>query len=354
MNSTRSTNGFALLALLCSNALPALADDFPLKQLKLLTYVDDYEPFWSPDGKQIVLISSRHGGMKVHVMDASSVSHGSDMRQLTTGEAEDDTPAWSPDGKRITFVSVRNDVSQICIMNVDGTDVRQLTNGTAENIHPTWSPDGTKILFNTTYFSRATAADGRDVPSDNKVVGEQIDKKMDLATIRPDGTDLRRITTGGGYTYASFSPGGMSILHRRVQGELSQIFVMKANGSDDRNVSGESKLDGWPAWSSDGKRIVFSRRISDRFQICVMNRDGSRSAPTYRCDRRIHKSKMVAGRNKNSLRAPSWRYQSHRIPRAKVTSIQLLPSSRPSPSSLASADPHARTDGRQSRNRASL
>jgi TolB protein len=275
MNSTRSTNGFALLALLCSNALPALADDFPLKQLKLLTYVVDYEPFWSPDGKQIVLISSRHGGMKVHVMDASSLSHGSDMRQLTTGEAEDDTPAWSPDGKRITFVSVRNDVSQICIMNVDGTDVRQLTNGTAENIHPTWSPDGTKILFNTTYFSRATAADGRDVPSDNKVVGEQIDKKMDLATIRPDGTDLRRITTGGGYTYASFSPDGMSILHRRVQGELSQLFVMKANGSDDQNVSGESKLDGWPAWSSDGKRIVFSRRINDRFQICVMNRDGS-------------------------------------------------------------------------------
>jgi len=62
MNSTTSTNGFALLALLCSNALPALADDFPLKQLKLLTYVVDYEPFWSPDGKQIVLISSRHGG----------------------------------------------------------------------------------------------------------------------------------------------------------------------------------------------------------------------------------------------------------------------------------------------------
>ena len=152
---------------------------------------------------------------------------------------------------------------------------RQLTNGAAENIHPMWSPDSAKILFNTTYFSRATAADGRDVPSDNKVVGEQIDKKMDLATIRPDGTDLKRITTGGGYTYASFSRDGMSILHRRVEGELSQIFVMKADGSDDRNVSGESKLDGWPAWSPDGKRIIFSRRIDDRFQIFVMNRDGS-------------------------------------------------------------------------------
>jgi len=265
----------AVFALFCLSAVSAMADDFPLKRLKPLTYVVDYEAFWSPDGRQIVLISSRHGGMKVHVMDASGVNHGSDMRQLTTGEAEDDTPAWSPDGKRITFVSVRDGVSQLCVMNADGTDVRQLTNGTAENIHPMWSPDSAKILFNTTYFSRATAADGRDVPSDNKVVGEQIDKKMDLATIRPDGTDLKRITTGGGYTYASFSPDGMSILHRRVEGELSQIFVMKADASDDRNVSGESKLDGWPAWSPDGKRIIFSRRINDRFQIFVMNRDGS-------------------------------------------------------------------------------
>src|SRR5229473_2726289 len=133
------------LLLLCTTPVFGAGDDFPLKRVKPLTYVVDYEPFWSPDSRQIVLISSRHGGMKVHVMDASSVNHGSDMRQLTTGEAEDDTPAWSPDGKRITFVSVRNDVSQICIMNVDGTDARQLTNGTAENIHPTWSPDGTKI-----------------------------------------------------------------------------------------------------------------------------------------------------------------------------------------------------------------
>jgi len=254
---------------------PARADDFPIKRFSTFTYVVDYEASWSPDSRQIVLISSRHGGMKVHVMSADNANHGSDMRQLTFGGDEDDSPAWSPDGKKIAFVSIRAGVSQIFVMNADGANVRQLTNGNAENIHPTWAPDSQRLLFNTTKFANATAADGRDVPSDNKVVGEQIDKKMDLATIRIDSTGLKRLTNGGGYTYASFSPDGSSILHRRIDGAKSQIFVMNADATNDHNISGENTLDGWPAWSNDGKHVVFSRRVNDRFQLFVMNRDGS-------------------------------------------------------------------------------
>ena len=252
----------------------AQADEFPLTTLGLFTWTVDTEASWSPDGKQIVLISSRHGGMKVHTMDVETKAHGNEMRRLTDSDAEDDSPMWSPDGRRIAFVSIRDGVSQIFVMNADGRDQHQLTQGKAENIHPTWSPDGERILFNTTRFVGATAADGRDVPSDNKVIGEQIDKRMDLATMRADGSDLRRITTGGGYTYASFSPDGASILHRRIEGPLSQIAVMNADGSQERKISDAANVDGWPAWSNDGKRIVFSRRVNDRFQLFVMDRDG--------------------------------------------------------------------------------
>jgi TolB protein len=266
---------FAWLAVALAPWTAASGDDYPLTRIPALTRLVDYEASWSPDGHSIVLISNRHGGLKVHVLNAASPALGSDMRQLTTGEAEDDSPAWSPDGRRIAFVSIRDGVSQIFIMNADGTDLRQLTRGTAENIHPTWTPDGQRLLLNTTSFAGTTAADGRNVPSPNGVIGEKIDQTMELATLRPDGSDLTRLTHGGGYTYASYSPDGRSILHRRATGALSQVWVMNADGGEDHRVSEEGYLDGWPAWSPDGKRIVFSRAVKGAFQLFVMNRDGS-------------------------------------------------------------------------------
>ena len=202
--------------------LALLAADFPLTKLKPLTWVVDYEPFWSPDGKEIVLISSRHGGMKVHVLPAKS-ANGSDMRQLTTGNDEDDSPAWSPDGKRIAFVRIHAGVSRIFVMDADGSHLRQVAEG--ESIHPTWSPDGARILFNTTWFVGAAKSKEQD-----RIIGDKIDEKMDLATVRPAGSDLRRLTIGGGHTYASYSPDGQWIVHRRAQSDSSKIFVMKADG----------------------------------------------------------------------------------------------------------------------------
>src|SRR5271167_2214185 len=127
---------------ICASWPLTSAQDYPLKRLQLFTYVVDYEASWSPDGRKIVLISSRHGGLKVHILDATEGSDGSGMKQITSGSDEDDSPAWSPDGRKIAFVSVRGGVSHIFAMNADGSDIRQLTSGVGQNIHPEWSPDG--------------------------------------------------------------------------------------------------------------------------------------------------------------------------------------------------------------------
>jgi TolB protein len=258
--------GACLTSLLLASVTHA-ADGFPLKKLGALTWVVDYEPFWAPDGKRIVFISSRHGGMKVHVLAAEG-NNGSDAQQLTTGPDEDDSPAWSPDGRQIAFVRIIDGVSRIFVMGADGSSPKQIAGG--ESIHPVWSPDGKRILFNTTLFTGAR----KEHTEEQRVIGERIDDLMELGTVLPDGSELKRLTSGGGYTYASYSPDGKEIVHRRQMGEVSRIFIMRADGTGDHDVSGASSTDGWPAWASDGRRIVFSRRVDGRFQLFVMGRDG--------------------------------------------------------------------------------
>src|SRR4029077_567660 len=52
------TLGLAILSLLSSlcHSIPAFGADtvYPLKSVRPLTFVVDYEPFWSPDGQQVV------------------------------------------------------------------------------------------------------------------------------------------------------------------------------------------------------------------------------------------------------------------------------------------------------------
>ena len=112
----KSKNGMRSIALmLCALSVLGAAEDFPLKRVPQLTYLVDYEASWSPDGRSIVLISSRHGGLKVHILDASSDGHGSDMRQITISPNEDDSPAWSPNASPTTVLG-----GMACSRNFNG------------------------------------------------------------------------------------------------------------------------------------------------------------------------------------------------------------------------------------------
>ena len=261
---------FLLLVFGCAATAPMRGVDGTGGKVHQLTWTVDDEPWWSPDGTHVVLISSRHGGMNVHVMAADGSDHGNAIVQLTH-DVEDDSPAWSPGGKHIAYVSVRDGVSQIYVMNADGSDPHPVTSGKAENIHPAWTADGERVLFDTTAFARRVPAHD----SAHYRIGDPTDEAMDLATVRWDGSDLRQLTHGGGFTYASYSPDGRFIVHRHIRGPLSTIAVMNADGTGDHDLQGSSDGDGWPSWSPDGKRIVFARAARGTMQIFVMDRDGT-------------------------------------------------------------------------------
>jgi Tol biopolymer transport system component len=65
---------------------------------------------------------------------------GTEQKQLTTNEANDDEPAFTPGGGKIVFSSNRDGDYDLYIMDADGTDVRRLTNQPGDDRAPDWQP----------------------------------------------------------------------------------------------------------------------------------------------------------------------------------------------------------------------
>jgi TolB protein len=85
------------------------------------SYGEEHGPAWSPDGRRIVFVSNRDGGLDLYSIRAD----GTDERRLTGSAADEDAPRISRDGRRVLFVSGR----RIVVMNLDGTGMRALGAG---------------------------------------------------------------------------------------------------------------------------------------------------------------------------------------------------------------------------------
>jgi TolB protein len=101
------------------------------------------DPAFSPDGREIVFVSSRDGHFEIYAMKAD----GSDVRRLTRSTGMNLRPAWSPDGKRIAFTSNRDGQYEIYVMNRDGSGLRRVTNHPERDDYACWHPDGRRLVM---------------------------------------------------------------------------------------------------------------------------------------------------------------------------------------------------------------
>jgi Tol biopolymer transport system component len=110
-------------------------------------------PTPSPLGGWLVFESARedtNGDGTINIFDNIHIYslnlNTNELVQLTYGEYRDAMPAWSPDRSEIVFVSNRSGNFDLYVMNADGSNIRQLTE-TAESESPVWTPDGQQIIY---------------------------------------------------------------------------------------------------------------------------------------------------------------------------------------------------------------
>jgi len=84
-----------------------------------------------------------------------------------------------------------------------------------------------------------------------------VHKEYEIFTAKPDGSDLKRLTSTPGYdAEATISRDGKIAFTSQRDGDLD-IYTMDLNGKNLKRLTNEVGYDGGPFWSPDGKRIVY-------------------------------------------------------------------------------------------------
>jgi TolB protein len=218
--------------------------------------------------------------------------HLRNIRQLTNG-GENAEAYFSADGRRLVFQSTRDGRScdQEYVMNVDGSGLHRVSTGTGKTTCGFFYANDQRILFGSSHALQQ-ACPVRPDPSKGYVWGLD---PFDIYTAKPDGTDLRRLTSYGVYTAeAVVSPDGRRIVFTSLKDGDLDIYTMNVDGTDVRRLTTTPGYDGGPWWSPDGTQIAYrawhptdsalvayqsllrERLVRpNRMELWVMNADGS-------------------------------------------------------------------------------
>ena len=250
---------------------------------------DDREPVFSHDGTRIAFSSDRGSALgsdtNIFVLDLRS----GEIRQLTSHPAEDIMPSWSPDDRQISFASTREFGQGVFVVDAAGGAERRLFQTTARIDAAGWGPGGQVVAHGVDGVKGWLQLDGKSLTGDEHVfpfrpsfasateffyTADGKIKKRDLnGTIQTipftasldvtpvDGTYTRRKRDftdqkprkALGIVRPMLSPDGKTIAFAA----LGDIYLMPVGGKP-RNITNDAAFDADPAWSPDGKQLVYS------------------------------------------------------------------------------------------------
>jgi Tol biopolymer transport system component len=131
---------------------------------------------------------------------------------------------------------------EVCVMNADGSDQRQLTDVPGVSYYPAWSPDGRSIAFQSTRGGWPTLPEHEPPGYEPGEFGE-----YDVYVTDTDGGNVRNLTDNGRESelFPAWSPEGRHVVFSRY----ACLVVAAADGSGEVTISDPANCAaGFPDW----------------------------------------------------------------------------------------------------------
>jgi Tol biopolymer transport system component len=286
--------------------LVSSGDERFLSNIRQLTFEGrrSGEGYFSPDGTKLIFQSERQPGNPFYQIYLLDLETG-ETRRVSPGNGKTTCAFFRPGTDQVLFASTHHDPAfeakqqaefeerasgqtrryawdydeqfDIFVANRDGSNLRQLTDAWGYDAEAAFSPDGRQIVF--TSMRRA-------YPEENLSPSERRRLKLhpsffgEIYIMNADGSDQRRLTFNPGYDGGPFfSPDGERIVWRRFdpEGKTADIFTMNRDGSDQRRLTDFSSISWAPYYHPSGQYIIFSaNREGFTFELFIVDTNGAR------------------------------------------------------------------------------
>ena len=205
----------------------------------------------------------------VRLRHPSGGAQPSNLRKLTFGPGLEDEPAWSPDGKFLAYTTDERGNRDVVVLPLAGGEPLRIAETGSDEAQPAWSPDGSKLAF--------VSARDRDGRLHHVLAAGAL-----TAFLEGRGGDLFVVPALGGAAaklaensyFPAWSPDGKKVVFSSERDGRWDLWVVSADGGTATRLTNDTDIDYHASWSPDGKWVAYGSGTASKFDLRVVSASG--------------------------------------------------------------------------------